>query len=62
MDAKLWPRGIALAERLWSDPVLSYRDAEPRILIQRERFIENGIAAENIQPRWCLQNEGECPN
>lgn len=61
LDGRLWPRGIALAERLWSDPSTSYLEAEPRILLQRERFVENGISAQKIQPQWCLHNEGECP-
>lgn len=50
-----------LAERLWSDPSISWRDAEPRILVHRERLVENGIAAESLQPKWCMQHEGDCP-
>lgn len=50
-----------LAERLWSDPTISWREAEPRILVHRERLVENGIAAESLQPKWCLQHEGNCP-
>lgn len=61
LDSRLWPRLSALAERLWSDPSTTWRDAESRMLIQRERLVENGIGAESIQPEWCLKNEGQCP-
>lgn len=61
LDGRLWPRGIALAERLWSDPSGTYRDIEPKILLQRQRFVENGISSERLQPEWCLQNQGDCP-
>lgn len=60
LDGRLWPRAIALAERLWSDPSTSFRVAEPRILLQRWRFVDNGIRPEQLQPEWCMQNEGKC--
>lgn len=62
LDGRLFPRVIALAERLWSDPASGFRAAEPRILMQRERFVENGFRPEALQPVWCRQNEGQCPN
>lgn len=61
LDGRLWPRGIALAERLWSDPSVTFREIEPKILLQRQRFVENGLSSERLQPEWCLQNQGECP-
>ncbi|KAL5292578.1 Hexo1 family protein [Megaselia abdita] len=61
IDSRFWPRASALAERLWSDPQTSWRDAEHRMLVHRERLVENGVRAESIQPEWCRQNEGECP-
>lgn len=61
MDGRYWPRGIALAERLWSDSSRTYREIEPKMLLQRQRFVQNGISAEQLQPEWCLQNQGECP-
>lgn len=61
LDGRFWPRASALAERLWSDPTNSWRDAEPRMLIHRDRLVENGIAAEGLQPKWCIQHEGDCP-
>ncbi|XP_036337768.1 chitooligosaccharidolytic beta-N-acetylglucosaminidase-like [Rhagoletis pomonella] len=61
LDYRLWPRSSALAERLWSNPVGNWREAESRILYHRERLVANGIYAEALQPEWCLQNDGECP-
>ncbi|XP_065087933.1 chitooligosaccharidolytic beta-N-acetylglucosaminidase [Ochlerotatus camptorhynchus] len=61
LDGRFWPRVSALAERLWSDPREGWESADSRMLVHRERLVENGIAAESLQPQWCLQNEGECP-
>ncbi|XP_055602211.1 chitooligosaccharidolytic beta-N-acetylglucosaminidase-like [Uranotaenia lowii] len=61
LDIRIWPRTSALAERLWSDPAHGWQAAESRMLVHRERLAENGIAAESLQPLWCLQNEGDCP-
>ncbi|XP_062541255.1 chitooligosaccharidolytic beta-N-acetylglucosaminidase isoform X2 [Armigeres subalbatus] len=61
LDGRLWPRVSALAERLWTDPREGWQAADSRMLVHRERLVENGIAAESLQPQWCLQNEGECP-
>lgn len=61
LDARFWPRVSALAERLWSDPKTSWRDAESRLLVHRESLVEHGIQAELLQPQWCLQNEDQCP-
>ena len=62
MEAKVWPRACAVAERLWSDPVDStWKDAEPRILEQRRRMaIFRNIHADAIQPEFCRQNDGFC--
>ncbi|XP_030375717.1 chitooligosaccharidolytic beta-N-acetylglucosaminidase [Scaptodrosophila lebanonensis] len=61
LDNRFWPRASALAERLWTNPATNWRQAEARILMHRERLVENGIGAESLQPEWCLQNEDECP-
>lgn len=61
LDNRFWPRASALAERLWSDPIEGWKQAEPRMLLHRERLVENGIGAEALQPEWCLQNQNECP-
>ena len=63
VEGKLWPRGCALAERLWSDPKDkdAWRSAEPRILQQRYRMVKIlGIRADVIQPEFCRQNDGYC--
>lgn len=61
LDGRFWPRASALAERLWSDPETGWRAAESRMLAHRERLVENGIAAESLQPEWCADHEGQCP-
>lgn len=61
LDGRIWPRLSAMGERLWLNPTTHWRDAEPRMLVHRERLVENGIAAEMLQPQWCLQHEGDCP-
>ncbi|XP_053973490.1 chitooligosaccharidolytic beta-N-acetylglucosaminidase isoform X1 [Hylaeus volcanicus] len=60
IDSKIWPRAAALAERLWAEPTSSWIHAEQRMLRHRERFVRRGIAAESLQPEWCLQNQGQC--
>jgi len=57
---KLWPRLSALAERLWSDPETSWKQAEIRMMSHREDLVERGIGADALQPLWCNQNEGLC--
>ncbi|KFB48739.1 AGAP005381-PC-like protein [Anopheles sinensis] len=61
LDNRLWPRLSAHAERLWSNPRTGWQAAEARMLVHRERLVEEGIAANSLQPKWCLQNEGNCP-
>jgi len=60
IQGKLWPRGSALAERLWSDPEEGWKAAEIRMINQRQRLVERGISADALQPEWCHQNEGMC--
>ncbi|XP_053676334.1 chitooligosaccharidolytic beta-N-acetylglucosaminidase [Anopheles nili] len=61
LDNRLWPRLSAHAERLWTNPRAGWQMAEARMLMHRERLVEEGIAANSIQPKWCLQNEANCP-
>lgn len=35
MDSRIWPRLSALAERLWTDPDETFRDADPRMVLHR---------------------------
>ncbi|XP_042883444.1 chitooligosaccharidolytic beta-N-acetylglucosaminidase-like [Penaeus japonicus] len=60
LDSKLWPRGAALAERLWTNPSHNWEPAETRFIHQRQRMVTRGIQADRIQPQWCHQNEGLC--
>ncbi|KAL9896426.1 chitooligosaccharidolytic beta-N-acetylglucosaminidase-like isoform 1-T2 [Glossina fuscipes fuscipes] len=60
LDQRLWPRASALAERLWSNPSDNWQKALARLRLHRENLVENGIAAEPIQPEWCLQNPKSC--
>ena len=62
VEAKLWPRGCAFAERLWSDPQdTTWREAEPRLHEQRKRMAyERGIHADAFQPEFCRLHEGRC--
>ncbi|XP_071535259.1 chitooligosaccharidolytic beta-N-acetylglucosaminidase-like isoform X2 [Panulirus ornatus] len=60
VDSKLWPRGSALAERLWTNPSTNWEQAETRFVHHRQRMVKRGIMAEKIQPQWCHQNEGLC--
>lgn len=61
VESRIWPRAAALAERLWTEPSTSWREAESRMLVQRERLVTQGIAADALEPQWCLQNEENCP-
>ncbi|XP_059612996.1 chitooligosaccharidolytic beta-N-acetylglucosaminidase-like [Phlebotomus argentipes] len=60
LDARLWPRVSALAERLWSDPATNFRGVERRLLLHRRDLVDFGIDAESVQPEWCLQNPFYC--
>nr|XP_015837050.1 PREDICTED: hexosaminidase 1 isoform X1 [Tribolium castaneum] len=61
VDTRLWPRAAALGEVLWSEPTNTWREAEQRILVQRERLISLGINSDALEPEWCWQNEENCP-
>lgn len=62
LDAKLWPRAAALAERLWTDPdePSSARGVEARFLAHRQRLLALGVRAEAVAPQWCQLRDGEC--
>lgn len=60
IDARVWPRVAAVAERLWADPNLNSGAVEARFYRHRERLVTRGIDADALAPRWCYQNEGAC--
>lgn len=60
LDMNIWPRAAAVAERLWSNPLTSSKEAEARLLRHRLRLISRGIKAEAVASEWCYQFEGQC--
>ncbi|XP_053677252.1 probable beta-hexosaminidase fdl [Anopheles nili] len=66
LDARLWPRASALAERLWTDPIEErYSESVPlevynRMSVFRNHLLELGLRAEPIFPKYCAQNQDEC--
>uniref|UniRef100_A0A182JNH4 beta-N-acetylhexosaminidase n=1 Tax=Anopheles christyi TaxID=43041 RepID=A0A182JNH4_9DIPT len=66
LDARLWPRASALAERLWTDPTEErYSESVPlevynRMSVFRNHLLELGLRAEPIFPKYCVQNQDEC--
>ncbi len=61
LEAKVFPRASALAERLWSNPEAgSWYKAQQRMLQHRWRLTHRGVAADALQPEWCRINDGQC--
>ncbi|KAJ8465591.1 hypothetical protein OPV22_028143 [Ensete ventricosum] len=65
MDGRLWPRAAAMAEALWSgnrdgDGRKRYAEATDRLHEWRQRMVRRGIAAEPIQPLWCVMHPSMC--
>ncbi len=47
---KIFPRASSYAERLWTNPETGWYEAEPRILMHRDRLVERGVMADALQP------------
>ncbi|KAJ2948338.1 hypothetical protein O0L34_g7577 [Tuta absoluta] len=61
LDARLWPRAAAFAERVWSDmPERATRSTHIRMDIHRNRLVARGIRATPIWSLWCSQNPHTC--
>ncbi|XP_017771963.1 PREDICTED: chitooligosaccharidolytic beta-N-acetylglucosaminidase [Nicrophorus vespilloides] len=60
VDGRIWPRAAALAERLWAEPKSTWKDAEDRFMIHRERLLKFKVNADSLQPEWCRQHQGSC--
>lgn len=66
LDSRLWPRGAAFAERVWSDPPLDtntysiQEDVYTRLNTHRARLVNRGLSPEALWPTWCIQNPGMC--
>merc|ERR1711970_764958 len=63
LQSTVWPRGAALAERLWADPIQTHFQAdkaENRMAAHRERMVNRGTRAEVFQPEYCFQNQNTC--
>lgn len=51
----------ALAEVLWSDSGATWKQAEQRFLVHRERLVGRNIKAAALRPEWCRHYQGGCP-
>ena len=64
IEGKMFPRISALAERLWSNPDVNWKeqfmDVEIRMVNHRQLLVERGVKADAIQPQYCYLNEGSC--
>ncbi|XP_013193516.2 probable beta-hexosaminidase fdl [Amyelois transitella] len=61
LDARLWPRSAAAAERLWSDRAEgATADVYLRLDTLRSRLINRGVRAAPLWPRWCSHNPHAC--
>ncbi|XP_061387457.1 chitooligosaccharidolytic beta-N-acetylglucosaminidase [Musca vetustissima] len=60
VEARIWPRAGAAAERLWSNPKTNHLQAQYRFYRYRDRLISRGIRPDAVVPKWCILNEGHC--
>nr|ADF97235.1 hexosaminidase [Ostrinia furnacalis] len=61
LDARVWPRSAALAERLWADRAEGAAgDVYLRLDTQRARLVARGVRAAPLWPRWCSHNPHAC--
>lgn len=61
LDGRLWPRGAAFGEKLWTHPRSeASEDVKLRLDVHRSRLVERGVRAMPIFPRWCSENPYSC--
>jgi len=60
MGVKLWPRGAALAENLWSAPDSRLKSTYARLAHHTNRMINLGIKTDQLQPESCYRFNGHC--
>lgn len=61
LDARVWPRAAAFAERMWSDrPEGATRVVHARLDVHRSRLVARGIQAAPIWSMWCTHNAFTC--
>ncbi|XP_004922443.1 probable beta-hexosaminidase fdl isoform X1 [Bombyx mori] len=61
LDATVWPRAAALAERLWTDRAEgATRPVHARLDLHRSRLVARGLKAAPIWSMWCTQNPYTC--
>lgn len=61
LDGRLWPRGAAFGEKMWTHPKLYANESvKLRLDVHRSRLVARGIRAGPIFPRWCSENPYKC--
>ncbi|XP_059059612.1 probable beta-hexosaminidase fdl [Achroia grisella] len=61
LDARVWPRAAALAERLWTDRAEgATRPVHARLDVHRTRLVDRGIQAAPLWSLWCTHNPYTC--
>ncbi|KAJ7862321.1 N-acetylhexosaminidase [Mycena leptocephala] len=60
LDSTTWPRAASTAELFWSGPGGDVETALPRLHEVVYRFRQRGVAANSLQPEWCVLRPGAC--
>ncbi|KAF7316026.1 Beta-hexosaminidase [Mycena indigotica] len=60
LDATVWPRAASTAELFWSGPGGDVQKALSRLHEVVYRFRQRGVAANSLQPEWCVLRPGDC--